>query len=771
MSGAAIDPSDQAATVEIHAGNNSVAAMHIDSLYQGPTAVYEVQGRHAYIERAQSISLLRARARRRGVGLDDDQVQRTLGLRAAVPPALRAMEPGSFRVLCGPLGAGKSDIAETWHGDRLAAAAANPDAPVPVWIGAEELSASLHDQLVGVVGYAALERVGADVVIDGLDERTDRAGSAIRQAAEFVSRWPKCRAVLTSRQIREEVAKVVYREDVVIDTPLLAAGAAATLMSAVAGGPLPQFGPQFADAFSRPLFAILVAAHASAADGAAGLPELIDLMVRDVVAGQGWDLYAELRTLAVATVRQGRAVDPAAFETADVVDRIRKSPLVASTGSRCAFALATFEQWFAAKALLEGEVTVDEILTSVKSFDRWKYVLAMVLSTGEPGRADAVMAAVVRWNPGAATWIVQEARRGGLQRRMLIELDKQDLHELGDRVRSATQAWLDGLGPVLAGAFHPFRSAGTTDFARVSVCVSVDHRITVTWLTDRTGQLPPIVPDLAKIDFRACGMVIRPHKFPTTINWVWEVTQRDLAADISACFSALTKSATAQCAGVIKQEAQQDKAARLAQLRHADDPSRPWQIDDPLYPYPDIPPTPEKPWWASTVATMKERAEAVIAGAMTAYLELCSFVTPRFGVTLAHRGLMPVEFYGTMFYEPDQGRGYDAHGPHEPGFRWLLRPTDAFTENPVNAAKNTVALNVNDAARAEVFSDDDRAMYATFMQYLDENPEFADFAGPFIINGGGLDVLAARPATRIAVGWLWEDLKLLGWVTGSAPTD
>lgn len=765
------EPSDPAATVAIHAHNNGVAAMHIDSVYQGPTAVYEVQGRAAYLERARSTAEQRARARRRGAGLDDDQVQRTLGLRAPLPPALRTMEPGSFRVLCGPLGAGKSDIAETWHGDHLAAATTGPDAAVPVWIGADELATSLHDQLVAVVGYAALEEVGANVVIDGLDERTDRAGRAIRQAAEFVSRWPKCQAVLTSRQIREEVAKVVYREDVVVDTPPMAAEAAATLMRAVAGGLPPQFGPQFADAFSRPLFAILAAAHAAAADGAAGLPELIDLMVRDVVAGQGWDLYAELRRLAVATVRQGRPVDPAAFETADVVDRIRKSPLVATTGNRCAFALATFEQWFAAKALLEGEVAIEQVLTSVKSFDRWKYVLAMVLSTGEPSRADAVMAAVARWNPGAATWIIDEARRGGLRRRIPIAFDKQDLQELGDRVRTATQAWLDGLGPALSGAFHPFRTTGTTDFARASVCVAVDHRLTVTWLTDRTGQLPPVVPDLAKIDLEACSLVMRTHQPPTTINWVWEVTQRDLAIDISGRFSALTRIATEKCTGVIEQEAQQEQEARLAQMRHADDPSLPWQIDDPLYPYPDIPPSQENPWGAWTVATLQERAAAVIEGAMAAYLELCSCVAPNFGVTLAHRGLMPAEFYGTMFYEPDQGCGYDDHGPREPGFRWLLRPTGAFTENPVSAAKNTVALNVNDAARAEVFSDDDRAMYSTFMQYLDENPEFADFAGPFIINGGGLDVLAARPATRIAVGWLWEDLKLLGWVTGSPPID
>ena len=49
---------------------------------------------------------------------------------------------------------------------------------------------------------------------------------------------------------------------------------------------------------------------------------------------------------------------------------------------------------------------------------------------------------------------------------------------------------------------------------------------------------------------------------------------------------------------------------------------------------------------------------------MRCYLQLSSWVTPRFDRTLGVRGLMPVEFFGTMFYSPDR-----EHSPYD------FRPT------------------------------------------------------------------------------------------------
>jgi hypothetical protein len=754
--------------VTIRADNNSVAAWHIDNVYQTPGTAYEVMGREEYLSRTRSIALTRKQARRRGAGLTPEQVERSLGMVAVVPTALEDMLSGSYRVLTGPLGAGKSDIAEEWFRHRLARAAGDPDSPVPLWISANDLAVPLENQVVAELGLNALETVGCDLVVDGLDERTDRAGQKVRQAEDFIRKWPKSRVVLTSRQIPAEISRIAFGPDVVVEAPSLPRSAANRLMSAIAGRQVGPLGPELEDALGRPLFAILIARHASAAEGSTGLPELIDLVVHDVVAGEGWDLYRELRKLAVATVRKGRAVDPAAFESSDVAERIRSSPLVTANGKRCSFALATFEQWFAAKALLEGEVGIEEVLTSMKSFDRWKYVIAMVLAAGEPSRVDPMMAALARWNPGAAAWVIQETHRGGLTRTR-SEIEPEDWEEVGERLRLATEAWLDGLGPILSTAFFPFRRMGTTDFAKVTVAVEVDHRLSVAWLANRSGNLGPVMRE-KKIDMMSQSFTLRDYDMPTAVNWVWEITQTDLAHDLGRHFLDVVLPAAEEHEGVVRDETLELREAWEAQRRHQEDSSRSWQVENPMYPYPDIPPSLQHRWGSSTIDTMHTRARAVVTSAMKCYLELAALVTPNFGITLAHRGLMPVEFYGTMAYRPDEPRGSFDIGPHEPGFRWMLRPTREFTEEAVPAEKNIVSINANDDDRALAIMNDREQLYSAFMQYLNVNPEFAPFAGSFTVTTGGLDVLRTRPATRIAWRWLWDDLKQLGWVSGSVPT-
>ena len=166
----------------------------------------------------------------------------------------------------------------------------------------------------------------------------------------------------------------------------------------------------------RPLFALLAAQHAAAAEGVTGVPEIIDRVVADVVSRENFNLFTQLRALAVQTIRAGGPVDPAGIAPADIAAKIRNSPLVATTGRKCGFALATFEQWFAAQAILDDVVGMDEVLASMETFNRWRYVLAIIAATADPARADKVMAALARWNPGAASWVVNETRASGLTR-------------------------------------------------------------------------------------------------------------------------------------------------------------------------------------------------------------------------------------------------------------------------------------------------------------------------------------------------------------------
>lgn len=594
----------------------------------------------------------------------------------------------------------------------------------------------------------------------------------LSQASAFVLRWPRCRVLLTSREMPVEMLKSAFDTQLQIRVNELSKPQAEQIIKTVAGSDIGDLGEQLEEAITRPLFAVLVGRHAGALRGATSISELIDLVVADVVDAEGYEHYSELRTLAVESVRAGRAVDPTSFTTTDVAAKMRRSPLVSSDGRRCSFALATFEQWFAAKALLEGEVLPTEILTSLRSFDRWKYVLAIVLAAGETGRADELMAAVARWNPGAASWVVSEARRGGLSR-PLPNLSSGDWEQIGDRIRLATLAWLDGLGPVLAQVFFPFQH-GCTQFDETTVAVSVDgpSQVSIGWMASRAGgaePLPPVI-ELSRAP-RKVTQVLRNGPVSGGENWVWNRTLKELANDITGAFVKIFVGGGQQFPGVAQDEKRDLEAASEAWQAAVEDPTRQtsWKIENPLYPYPDIGPTPANPFGAFEVDTMAQRVKAVAEAAMTCYLELSDVLLPNFGDTLARRGLMPAEFFGVMRYLPSEPRSpYAFFGPCEPTVSYLLKPLQPSQGHSERPAANRVSLTVNDDRHQQIMDDKD-ALYAEFRTYLESKPEYAPFAGAFTITVGRLDVLGKTPATRLAIAWLWDDLKRLRFVDGMLP--
>ncbi len=423
-------------------------------------------------------------------------------------------------------------------------------APVPLFISAKELDETVDVRVSRDIGSATVLRCGVDIVIDGLDERTDLAATKVQEASEFVARWTKSRVVLTTRNpdLRDESVQVAMSD--------MTDAQAAELMSAVAGRPIPPLGAQLTKSVRRPpLFAVLTASHATANDGVTGTSELIDRVVEQIVESEGMELIPYLMELAIETVSTGKAVDPPTrFASLEIASKIRKSPLVTGAGKTCAFSLATFEQWFAAQAILDGKVDVVPLLSSMRSFDRWKYVFSILLAAGEPTKVDLVMADIARWNPGAAAWIIKETERGGLTRH-ISELEESDWESAGHRIRYAQAAWLAGLGPLGQAFFSSFAgvASGLDDIA-LSVRIG-RSKIAVSWIAPRdggeTGSLPEIIK--AGHDFEYRVMVMRQHALPTGVNWVWALTQSYLRDDISSSFKNLILG-TATEPGIVRDE-------------------------------------------------------------------------------------------------------------------------------------------------------------------------------------------------------------------------
>jgi hypothetical protein len=729
------------------------------------TTPFEASGSVEYFERLLAVSDERSRHRRRGAGLTDGQAQSTLAFRPQVPADLH-FECGELRILHGPLGSGKSDIAEEWHRSTLRRVTAESGAAVPVWITIDDLGSALEPHVLAEVGLSVLRDRGVDAVVDGLDERADRATALMRQAAEFVKKWPRSRVLLTTR------SPGLVAEELLVAAPVLTRQEAAALMARVAGRRIPDLGPQLQTAVLRPLFALLVAQRIAAVEGATGIPEVIDLVVDDVVSRENYDLFSDLRALAVETIRAGGAIDPATIAAADVAALIRSSPLVTTVGRKCAFALATFEQWFAAQAILDGIVGMDEVLATMDTFDQWRYVLAIIAATGDPARADAMLAALASWNPGAASWVVDEMQSGGLSR-ALPDVGPGDWEAFGQRVRTAMQAWLDGLGPV-ADCFGPSRGFGV-GFDDIAVAVRIGApRVTVTWMPRfqiPDQPLPPVVEDSVLARWPRRSFEMSTVQLPTAANGIWPITRDQLASDLTKYLAGSALQIALQHSGVASEEARVYRAA--ARAFDEAPPGFTGNLDiERLYPAADIPPSQSHPFGGYSTETMYRYSVAVIDAAMRCYLEVSSWVTPRFGRALPLRGLMPVEFFGTMFYEPDRERSpYDFFGPQEPGFSWLFRPLGSAPGYVVDHPDNRISLTINDDARSDEMTADKTRLYTAFSDYIEAHPEYEPFARPFTSTHGRMDVFHRTPATQLAIRWLWQDLEALGFVNGPASPD
>ena len=264
---------------------------------------------------------------------------------------------------------------------------------------------------------------------------------------------------------------------------------------------------------------------------------------------------------------------------------------------------------------------------------------------------------------------------------------------------------------------------------------------------------------------------MKTHALATGPNWVWETMRDHLGDDIGGRLAVVADYVVGAQNSVLR-----DELIDMTRMKQQAPPSisgSPEEVSAArsLYPGPDIAPSYEAPWGQYRPESIQVRAEAVAAAAMKCYLELAELMTPNFGDTLGVRGLMPVEFYGNLHYTKSDNDDPDWWGPPEPGLAWLLKPVPSLGRTPVDriSIANSVSLTLNDAAREAELHDERNELYHWHEQRLVERPAYEPFAASFSTHFGHFDILSDRPATRLALRWLWEDLKGLGWVKGMTP--
>lgn len=438
----------------------------------------------------------RARTNRRlaSFGIPAETVDDALRLLDGKVPNL---ESGHVLVVVGAFGAGKSELAEAWLRQRIAAYANGASTAIPVWLHASEIGTrSLEDVLVA--RHAGSARQPCALVVDGLDEVDSQVAARIAdQASVLINSREGATALLTSRpSVLPESDEQQQWEGLPVDE-------ARKLIESVSGKNHAtwNWNPTLLESIRRPFFAI--GAGILLADGArpSSQADLIRRLVERAlavpssahVAVQDSELFNLLVRTAVALTSSGGRSDDLSYQERQ---QLRMTRLIIASEGKVEFTLPIFQQWFAAQALLAQAALLRASIADAESFDRWRWPLAIAaLSVTSADQFDKLAQSLLTSNPGAGAWVldqVSSAREWPTRN----ENDFVDAGTAGKRILLATRTWIHATGFLAPGLF-PIGDPGQPISLRVAVKGG-----TVSTVWDR--EIPPtdVVTDLGS-NFRA----------------------------------------------------------------------------------------------------------------------------------------------------------------------------------------------------------------------------------------------------------------------------
>ncbi|MEW1962749.1 hypothetical protein AB0269_09840 [Microbacterium sp. NPDC077644] len=407
-----------------------------------------------------------ARRRRRltALGVSEDRVASTLGVLEANSPLV---EPGTLVIIVGSFGAGKSELAETWIRQRIAEYVDGASPAVPVWLHASELG---HQALEESLARHVRHDEPCAIVVDGLDEVDGQvAARIVDRVGVFVETRDRSVALLTSRHgVLPESNEQQPWDGVSADQARL-------LIESVSGTSHATWGwnPMLVESVRRPFFAIgagiLLAEGAKASSQADLVRRLVERALATPSSSEASvrdsELYRLLVRASVALVTSGGNSDGLTFQERQ---HIRATRLITGSESTVEFTLPIFQQWFAAQALLTQDGLLIKAMSDPRSFDRWRWSMSIAgLSVRTGAEFDQFAQILLQANPGGAAWVLDQisSARGWPSRDANEFVDRTTA---GARILLATRTWINATG-VLAPALFPIKSTDQPISLRVSV--------------------------------------------------------------------------------------------------------------------------------------------------------------------------------------------------------------------------------------------------------------------------------------------------------------
>lgn len=417
-----------------------------------------------YLEAALGAASTRRMQRLRAAGVPEERRTFVESWMQAHPRhSIQVSSSTRILLISAPMGFGKTELAHEWFIHHIRQAMKSPDAPLPLWLRARDVKGSLEGEVAARLSRESLRSVGCALVLDGVDELIPaEAVRLLESAEELCGAWEKVVVVATAKPepILKDFPSLNLDQWTVRDGRGLA--------EEVAGGPLPHdwWTDEVVEALRTPLLALTLGVRASAR---ASKPSSTSALIRDmaeqsirsarVIPSSG--VTQGLMTIAAHSLTAGTGLASSSMD-ADLLAGVKATPLVVEADGLLSFALPVLELIYAARAIDEGEVAIQDLRTSDQLL-RWRYAFALAIKPSEPVEADQRLYELVSVNPLLASWVLDEIRNTGdpneepvatldlpLSREISVADPKAHLDEdskrLFQQLRDAYLVWVDALG-------------------------------------------------------------------------------------------------------------------------------------------------------------------------------------------------------------------------------------------------------------------------------------------------------------------------------------
>ena len=444
-------------------------------------------------------------------------------------------EPG-LHLLLGDQGSGKTLASHRLFQRAIADVIDDSSRPFPIFLEAREIGGPVRHLIADKCrGNAEPRRQSVLVIVDGIDEMgSNEATTLLRDLAIYADANPKAIILATARPLPG-----LQRPSSSIGVPELDSDQAAQLIQRVVGDTTGPFNPAYwrdsvRESAKLPLFAIMIGAWLGRHNRYVSLSgyALVEDVAREALresSGNSEDMDRLLQLLAVGTTTRGGRIQPHEVTRIAAQQRIlTDSRLVRENQDAIDFSLPIFREWYAARTILEGTVSLEDIdLTS----DRWTIPLSIVAHSNDGVMARSAMEALASTNLGMASTVLKDdastASSGGS-----IPSIPSNAIAIGEELRQTMEVWQNALGSLFTfvgpvdqrGQLPTLGVAGDRNYLTIGWYKGVDQ-------LEPVVEFPPLRSPFGRHTTReeVRNWPVRlGREIPDTELWNWVMTKDEL---------------------------------------------------------------------------------------------------------------------------------------------------------------------------------------------------------------------------------------------------